>query len=350
VLIFDPELPYLKWCKIMENKFNEYKYSFDSDCLDKIKKEACNLDGIKKIGYLLYNGGDEIKEPVIHLSEKNISNLKKSIKFFPERNDATFNIASYWMKKNPELDHILFCETAFFLRLPPESSTYAIPYKLTNQGIKRYGGYGLLHQWANEKIKKINELKQGKVISIYLGNNTNLTSMRKGAPVDTSIGFTPIEGIMSSKGCGDIDPTIVFDINSTGISFNEINKILGTESGFTALLGKNANYNDIIKINNDDEKANVKKIFIYSILKYIGAFISKLGGVDTIIFSNENFNESIVFIFEIINSLEFLGVRLKNKIDCNNEYFEITEAESKIKIFCLKYNKWKILNELSKTY
>jgi acetate kinase len=194
-----------------------------------------------------------------------------------------------------------------------------------------------------------NEFKIDRVISIYLGNNTNLAAIKDGIPIDTSMGFTPIEGIMSSNGCGDIDPTIVFNINSTGVSFNEINKILGSESGFSSFLEKNANFYDVIKISKDDEKYKVKKIFIYSILKYIGAYISKLGGVDAIVFSNENIKASIGFIREICGGIKFLGLKCKNNINCDEDYQEITENDSNIKIFCFKYNKWKILNELTIT-
>jgi acetate kinase len=341
MLLFDPELPYLKWCRMNKGKTDEDKCIVGKNFLDIVSRKLGNVEDVRKIGYILYHGGKEIKSSVSHLNEKNIFDFEKCIKYNPELNDITFKTARYWIKRIPKAEHFLFCDTAFFLKLPREASTYAIPYELNRKGVRRYGGYGLLHQWVYKKTELLNKSSKQSLISVYLGNNTNIAAIKDNRPLDTSMGFTHIEGIMSSGGCGDIDPTIIFQLNNTGLSLNEINKLLSQESGFSAFLGKNASFLDII--NNKD--TDVKEVFSYSIIKYIGAFFAKLGDVDSIVFSSENLRAAKSYILEIIDKLQFLGVTCKLKEWGQKDFFKISEPNSKIKVYCFNYNRWNILNQ-----
>ncbi len=345
MLLFDPESPYLKWYRMNKGKTKEGKCVLGENCLDTVSEKLGDIRNVNKIGYILYHGGEEIKSPVSRLTEKNISDFEKCVKYNPELNDITFKTAKYWMKRIPKAKHFLFCDTAFFLKLPQEVSTYAIPYELSRKGVRRYGGYGLLHQWVYKKTERLNKSGIHSLISICLGNNTNIAAIRNNRPLDTSLGFTRIEGIMSSGGCGDIDPTIIFNLNSSGLEFNEINKLLSQECGFSAFLGKNADFFDVIKKRAKGPAADVKEVFSYSIIKYIGAFIAELGGVDSIVFSSENLRAAGSFILEIIDKLQFLGVKCKLKEGGQNDFFKISGPDSKIKIYCFNYKKWNILNQ-----
>jgi acetate kinase len=345
MLLFDPGSLYLKWCRMNKGKTEEGKCILGKNCMDAVSEKLGDIKDVRKIGYILYHGGEEIKSPVSRLTEKNIFDFEKCIKYNPELNDITFKTAKYWMKRIPEAKHFLFCDTAFFLKLPQEACTYAIPYELSRKGVKRYGGYGLLHQWVYKKTELLNKCGIHRLISVYLGNNTNIAAIRNNRPLDTSIGFTPTEGIMSSGGCGDIDPTIIFNLNSEGLAFNEINKLLSQESGFSAFLGKNANFFDVIKNKDKGPAADVKEVFSYSIIKYIGAFFAELGGVDSIVFSSENLWAAGSFILGIINKLQFLGVKCKLKEGGQKDFFKISEPNSKIKVYCFNYKKWNILNQ-----
>ncbi len=345
MLLFDPELPYLKWYRINERETEEGKCIVGKYCMDAVGEQLGDIKDITKIGYILYHGGEEIEAPVNRLTEKNIFDFEKCIKYNPELNDITFKTAKYWMKRIPKAKHFLFCDTAFFLQLPQEVYTYAIPYVLSRKGVRRYGGYGLLHQWVYKKTEQLNKSGRNRVMSVYLGNNTNIAAIKNNRPLDTSIGFTRIEGIMSSGGCGDIDPTIIFNLNSSGLELNEINKLLSQKSGFSAFLGKNANFFDVIKNKDKGPTTDVKEVFSYSITKYIGAFIAELGGMDSIVFSSENLWAAGSFILEIIDKLQFLGVKCKLKEGGQNDFFKISEPNSKIKVYCFNYKKWNIFNQ-----
>lgn len=348
MLLFEPEAPYLKWYMINKGKIEEGKCLFESKCMDAVSEKLGDIKDVGKIGYILYYGGEEIKSPVNRLTEKNIIDFEKCIKYSPELNDITFKTAKYWMKRIPAAKHFLFSDTAFFLNLPKEACTYAIPYELSENGVKRYGGYGLLHQWVYKKTELLNKSGMHRLISVYLGNNTNIAAIKNNRPLDISIGFSRIEGIMSSGGCGDIDPTIIFNLNSDGLAFNEINKLLSQESGFSAFLGKNANFFDVIKNKDKGPAADVNEIFSYSIIKYIGAYIAELGGVDAIVFSSENLLAANSFIMDIINKLQFLGVKCKMIEPWLKDFFKISEPTSKIKVYCFNYKKWNIFNQIFK--
>lgn len=346
LLLFVPNPPDLQVSIVRKNKFNEVTIPFSPDWVEKLAEHITDLRQIDAIGYLLYHGGETIQKPVTKLSTASLTKLESLIKFLPEYNEMTYKTAGYWFKKLPKIPHLLFCDTAFFAELPLKASTYAVPYRLRKtEHIQRFGGYGLAHHWAWQQIQSIGSTPIQKVISIYLGNNSNVTAIKAGKAVDTSVGFTPVEGIISTTGCGDIDPTIIFYLYSGGMSFNEINTLLSQESGLTALVGKKTNFLDFIH----NESATFREIFRYSIIKYLGAYISILGGIDAIVFLSEDIHESRGFILEICQVLEFMGIQFLKQPTRNKTFWKFTNQNSLITVFGLQYNKWEVLATQSKT-
>ncbi|OGS21945.1 MAG: hypothetical protein A3J83_00800 [Elusimicrobia bacterium RIFOXYA2_FULL_40_6] len=279
----------------------------------KMEESPAGNEAPEAIGYFLHHGGEKITQTVSILSPKDISKLPETIKYLPEHNDLTIKTIKSCILKYPQSKHVLFCDTAFFSDMPLKAATYAIPYKLRKKGIKKFGGYGLCHQWAYEKAQKLSRKKLEKVLSVYLGNYTNIAAIKNGEPLETSVGFTSVEGIPSSTSCGDIDPTILFQLNSAGMSFKEVNQLLSEKSGLTGLAawpaGKKCSYLDVI---GDKKLSDIKDFFIYNIMKYIGAFISVNGGVDAVIFESEHIKESKGIINELCGRLEFLGVKKRD--------------------------------------
>jgi acetate kinase len=345
MLLFEPLAPYVKWHRMNKGNPEEGKCIPEKKCFDALYESPGDPMNLMNIGYVLDHGGEEIKSPVSRLTEQSIGDVEKCIKHDPEPNDITFKTIKYWMERIPSANHFLLCDTAFFLKLPEEASTYAIPYELKSQGLRRFGGYGLLHRWVSSRIKYASGESSCRLISVCLGNNTNMAAIKNGMPIDTSIGFTGIEGIMSSGGCGDIDPTIIFNLDNEGLELSEINRLLSRESGFKAFLGENAGFLDIIDDVGKGPAAIAREVFGYSILKYIGAFIAKLGGVDSIVFASDNLNAAESFIFEIASTLRFMGIQYKMRDSGEDDFYEISEPESKIKVFCCNYNRWNILNQ-----
>jgi acetate kinase len=343
ILVFDPCPPYLRWYTIEDGNFSEGRCEFRHGCFDRIIQNIGKINEIEAMGYVLHHGGEIIKNPVEIISSGLIKKLEQCIKFLPEYNDLTFKVTKYCIRRFPQAKHLLFCDTAFFVNLPQEVSTYAVPYELRKKGIRRYGGQGLCHQWAWKKIKELVDENIRNAVSIYLGNHTNMVAIKDGKARETSIGFTNLEGIISTVSCGDIDPTVIFQLHSTGMSFKTINGLLSKESGFTALLGKKSEFSDILNRKGSSKEIALREIYCYNVLKYLGAFISSLGKVDTIIFIGKEIDDTIPFIFEICRKLKFLGLKIKRRKSENKIFFDLAATDSLIKVFCLEYNKCEVL-------
>lgn len=342
MLLFDPNPPFVRWYSTEGGKSGGQSRKFT---MERYRSEFANLKSEKPgaIGYLLHHGGEEITEPAKLLSQEFLSRIENCIRFLPDYNEMTLRIVRYWMKELPEIPHVLFCDTALFANLPAEVSTYAIPYRLRSEGIRRYGGDGLCHQWAWEQINALEIKSYKKIISIHLSDYTNIAASKDGKAVETSIGFTPVEGIISSTGCGDIDTAIVLQLVSAGMSLEEINQLLSKEGGFTAILGKKHGLNDVLQMNGDGNVKFAREMFFYQVKKYIGAFIAMLGGLDAIVFACDDPDISGEFIQELCRSLGFLQVRTRENPKILEGYKIFSEDDSRVDVFCFKYNQWNVI-------
>lgn len=343
MLILDPDPPLLRWCKRERSGQAQGEVHFDAGWSDALSSKIGSLKRVRAVAYVLYHGGEAINKPMTLLSEAVLLKLANTIRYQPEANDITFKAAKYGLENLPKIPHLLFCDTAFFANLPLEASTYAVPFELRKKGVRKYGGYGLCHQWAWESAYSHFDVPVRKIVSVFLGNRPNMAAIRDGSPLDTTMGFTPIEGMPSATGCGDIDPTIVFQLNSAGLSFEEIDRLLTRKSGFSGLLGRKCTLSDLFGAPAKSDRAAVREIFRYHVVKNIGAMLSVLGGTDAIVFAAENLADALPFVGELCRALEFLGVRCLPPLDAATDLCDLTEDGSSMKILCLRYNKWDIM-------
>jgi Acetate kinase len=312
-----------------------------------VKEGVGNLGRVKAVGYLLRHGGDRIKEPVLRVTPQTLDQVEDAIRFLPEFNDITCKVLDRWTKELPDISHFLFCDTAFFSGLPDVAGTYAVPEELREKGVRRYGSYGLVHQWAWDKARSLFGANVGQMVSVYLGDHSNVAALRDGKSLDTTIGFTPVEGIPSRTGCGDIDATIVFELHSSGMSFREINELLSRESGFKALLGRRCSYSDLVSGPATVENTVACDILVYDVVKSIGAFTATLGGLDTLTFVTRHPEESISIIREICGRLDFLPVRLEPAgLAAGGDAWKLSDNSSRINVSLLKSDIWKIMAHL----
>ena len=350
LLLFDPEPPYLRWCVFEQGAARSSRCSFGAEWLRTVKKGAGNLGRVKAVGYLLRHGGDRIKEPVLRVTPQTLGEVEDAVRFLPEFNDITCKVLDRWTKELPGVPHFLFCDTAFFSGLPDVAGTYAVPEELREKGVRRYGSYGLVHQWAWEKARSLFGGNVGKMVSVYLGDHTNVAALRDGKSLDTTIGFTPVEGIPSRTGCGDIDATIVFELHSSGMSFREINELLSRKCGFKALLGRRCSYSDLAAGPATVGNAAARDILIYDVLKYIGAFTAVLGGLDTLAFATRHPDESMSLIGEICGRLDFLPVKLHpHSSAAGGDAWNLSDNGARINVSLFKSDIWKIMAHLAES-
>lgn len=348
ILLFDPRPPRLWWHGMDGAQCAEGQCDFSSQTCEHVVEQTGHLGSAEAVGYLLYHGGEKITETVSRLTRESLPGLMETIRFLPEHNLLTLQLAQQGLDTFPEADHFLLCDTAFFAALPPAASSYAIPYPLRQNGLKRYGGYGLCHQWVWNQVQAQRLAPVNKLISVYLGDNTNIAAIEQGKPRETSIGFTSVEGIPSATSCGNIDPTIPLYLQSSGMTFPEIERLLSRESGFTGLLGKRYSLQEILEEDRDHEIAAVRELFRYSVIKHVGAFIAVLGGIDAIAFVSDDPDRYTGFVLNISSHIGRLEMECGMKPHPENG--EEGDADVPVHVYSFPYDKKKVIAEMIQTH
>lgn len=252
----------------------------------KILRSLGDISYIKAIGHRVVHGGVSLIEPLI-VDKRVALRLDTLRSLAPLHNPSNIAGIDAALEYLPDVPNIAVFDTAWYKDLPDVSKYYALPISMQEKlGIRRFGFHGISHQFAAEKaarqLKK--PLKNLNLITIHLGGGSSITAVEKGKPIDTSMGFTPLEGLMMQSRAGDLDPGLVAYLASNP-SIN-IDRLLNTESGIQGVSGRE-NYLDLLAgVKEKDEKALLAfDMYIYRIRKYIGAYIAALGSLDAIVFT-----------------------------------------------------------------
>ena len=345
ILLFDPDPPIVRIYIGSNNSIQQYDCEMTSDWAAQARNIIGNVEHVRGAATLLYHGGNSFQNSITPVTSETFEKINAAQKWLPESNEWSKRIAREMYRCLPGIPHFILCESAFFSQMHAEAATYAIPFSITQGGIKRYGSSGLCHQWAWEKSQTSLSPAPRKVISAQMGNKTSLAAIKDGQAVETTIGFTPVEGILSSMACGDIDPTIIFHLTASGAEMREINYLLSRESGFAALLGESCSYRDLMNNKDEPRYSFIRKILGYQMIKYIGAFTSILGGVDAIAFSGDPISESFLFIRDLCKEMEFLGIHLLAENYEQSGVWRMTEDNSLARAIGVDYARPQILIE-----
>ncbi len=257
--------------------------------IEMLKKIKLSLSQLDAMAHRVVHGGEYFQQPTI-INPKTLEQLRKLIPLAPLHNPANILGIEMAIKLAPTLKQVAVFDTAFHYSLPPYIARYPIPdnwYKQHN--IRRYGFHGISHFYvAKQAAKRLNKpLKKLNLISLHLGNGASACAIQQGVSIDTSMGFTPQEGLMMGTRGGDLDSSIYpYLTEKTHLSINDINRILNHESGLKAIAGSN-DMRDIHQlIKKGDKKAKLAfEMYCYRIKKYIGAYYAILGQVDALIFT-----------------------------------------------------------------
>jgi len=252
--------------------------------IKELKKIAGHKKDIKIIGHRVVHGGDRFRDPTL-ITKKNLKELKKFDKFAPLHNP--FNILGIEISQKifPNSKQIAVFDTGFYKNLPEQSSVYPLPKNIRDKfGFKKFGFQGISHKFAAEQASKQikKSFKKLKIITCHLGGGSSITAIKNGKVIDTSMGFTPMEGVMMMTRAGDIDAGIVLELVSK-FSVKKVNEILNHESGIKGLC----NEDKMLKVlKRKDKKAKLAlDVFVYKIKKYIGSYYAILNGCDLLVFT-----------------------------------------------------------------
>ncbi|MDS0527020.1 acetate kinase [Clostridium sp. SHJSY1] len=303
-----------------------------------------SMDEISAVGHRVVHGGEKYSKSVI-IDEKVKESINECSKLAPLHNPPNLigiEVCEELMKDTPM---VAVFDTAFHQTMDKNAYLYALPYELyTKHGIRKYGFHGTSHKFVSEEAAKYldKDIKSLKIISCHLGNGASVCAIKDGKSLDTTMGLTPLEGVVMGTRSGSIDPAIpLYLIHRLGYSVDEVDNILNKKSG---VLGISEISSDFRDIETEYEKGNKRAILAFdiyhnSIKKQIGAYTAAMGGVDVIIFTAGVGENGPITRELALKGLEFMGIKLdheKNKV--RGEFEEISTVDSKIKVLVVPTN------------
>ena len=332
---------------VIEREVNDYKQGIElaiqflTNEKHGVLKE---LNEIKAIGHRVVHGGEEFSDSVL-IDEKVIKIIEKCSELAPLHNPPNLEGIMAARKIFEDKPQVGVFDTAFHQTMTEESYLYGLPYELYKRhGIRKYGFHGTSHKYVAERASQLMcaDLVDLKLITCHLGNGASVTAIDSGKSIDTSMGFTPLEGLVMGTRCGSIDPAIVtYLMEKEGMEIKEIEKLLNEDSGVLGISGISNDFRDLKEAFESGElmASLALNVFIYTVVKFIGAYIMILGGVDGLVFTAGVGENSPYVRKEIINRMGFIGVRIdQKKNQVKGEEKELTAPGSPSRVFVIPTN------------
>lgn len=328
--------------------------------LDEKRGVIKDASEISVVGHRVVHGGEDFFHSVL-IDDEVIKTIKSYISLAPLHNPP--NLAGIKAARSllPDVPQVAVFDTAFHQTLPEKAFLYALPYQYYEKyKIRRYGFHGTSHRYIAERAAKFlkKPLKELKIITCHLGNGCSITAIDKGKSIDTSMGFTPLEGLVMGTRCGDIDAAAVLFLMEKGnFTTAQMDNLLNKQSGLLGISGISNDLREVQKwVVKGDQRAKLTlEVFAYRIKKYIGAYSAVLGGLDALIFSAGIGENEPNIRDKVCQGLEFLGVYLdkkKNRASSKASRFISTES-SPAKILVIPTNEeemiaeetWRVVNK-----
>lgn len=303
-----------------------------------------DINEIEAIGHRIVHGGEAFAESTL-IDDKTIKKLEEVSDLAPLHNPANIMGIKVCQELMPDKKQVGVFDTAFHQTMPEKAFIYALPYEYYQKhSVRRYGFHGTSHGYvakvAAEMMEK--DISKLKIITCHLGNGASVAAVKNGKSVDTSMGLTPLEGLVMGTRCGDIDPAIIpFLMEKENMTAAEIDDILNKESGLLGVSGVSSDSRDIEDaIEEGNHRAEIaKEIFNYRVKKYIGAYTAAMGGVDAIVFTAGIGENAVGTRKDILSGLEYLGIELdQGANNCRGEKTMISTADSKVKAMVVPTN------------
>ncbi len=242
--------------------------------------ESINFAKDKRLS-VLPRGGELFTQPVQPVTQTDLAALEQCASRWPQENQSTAAAVKLTFEQQPHVQQYLACETAFFHNLPEAAASYALPGSDHTQGLKRYGADGLFHAWIAKHF-----VHYSRIVSVHLTGSTTLAAIYQGQAVDTSSGYSLLEGLPGMTTCGDIDPSLILLLNEQGMPLDEIRDMLYNRSGWSAFSQTPLNYEHLLT--SDEKSLELPRgMYLHSLIKQIGAMLSVMGGADRIILGTE---------------------------------------------------------------
>ena len=304
------------------------------------------IDSIKEIeaiGHRIVHGGEFFKESTI-ITKDVIEKIEQLIPLAPLHNPANILGIKICQELMPKVPNVAVFDTAFHQTMPIENYLYAVPYSdYTEHHLRKYGFHGTSHYYVSNEAVKILNKKDSKIIVCHLGNGSSVCAVRDGKSISTSMGLTPLEGLIMGTRCGDIDAGVIpYLMEKKGLNSNQILDYLNKKSGILGVSGISSDLREVIKASKDGDKRSFITIEMLCnrIKKYLCSYAGLMGGVAAICFTAGIGENSDLIREKVCHGLEFMGIELdveKNRIR-ESGVREINKKSSNTKIFIIPTN------------
>ncbi|MDS0524924.1 acetate kinase [Clostridium sp. SHJSY1] len=304
-----------------------------------------SMDEISAVGHRVVHGGEKYSESVL-VTDEVMAYLEECVKLAPLHNRPNIIGIEACKALMPNVPMTVVFDTAFHGTMPEKAFLYALPYELYEKhAIRKYGFHGTSHKYVSRKVAEVmgENIEDLKIITCHIGAGASIAAVKGGKSIDTTMGFTPLDGVIMGTRSGSIDPAIViYLVNELGYSIDEVNEILNKKSGLLGITEKSSDMRDIkdAAYKKGDKRAQLAiDMYTYSIKTKIGAYSAAMGGVDVIVFTAGVGENSFETRRDILEGFEYLGIKLDaERNNVMGETALITTDDSKVKVYVIPTN------------
>lgn len=312
--------------------------------IDPVVGALKSIDEIGATGHRIVHGGENFSESVL-VNEFVISEIERCIDLAPLHNPGHIMGIKACQKILPCVPMVTVFDTAFHQTMPREHYLYALPYKYYEKyKVRKYGFHGTSHRYVTKRASEILNIEESKlsIVSCHIGNGASVCAIQNGKSIDTSMGLTPLEGLIMGTRTGDMDPAVAkFIMDHDNMSIDQYNEMINKESGLLGISGTTSDARELMElIDNGDKMAELAiDMQAYRLKKYIGSYVAALGKVDAIVFEGGIGENQPRIITKAMENLENLGIimdQTKRNYKCAEQY--ISDESSKIKVLVIPTN------------
>ena len=303
-----------------------------------------SLDEIDAVGHRVVHGGEDFAQSVI-IDEKVLKGIEDNVEIAPLHNPPNIIGIKACQRLLSNVKQVAVFDTAFHQTMPAESYIYALPYEYYEKyKIRRFGFHGTSHKYITNRAAEMlgKDVNEVNLITCHLGNGSSICAVKNGKSIDTSMGFTPLEGLAMGTRCGDLDPAILpFLMEKENLSTDEINTLINKKSGVLGISGVSSDFRDIEAARDEGNKRAKLALDIFEkrVRGYIGSYMTELDHVDAIVFTAGVGENSIEMRESIVNGLKSLGIKIDTeRNNVRGEDKLISADDSSIKIFVIPTN------------
>ncbi|MCD7974289.1 MAG: acetate kinase [Phascolarctobacterium sp.] len=303
-----------------------------------------SMKGIDAVGHRIVHGGERFTDSVLITSDV-LKGIEACSEIAPLHNPPNVLGIRACTELMQDVPQVAVFDTAFHQTIPRVAFLYGLPYEsYVKYGLRRYGFHGTSHKYVAQKAAEMmgEHTSDLRIITCHLGNGASITAIKYGKSVDTSMGYTPLEGLIMGTRSGEIDPAIIpFLMEKENMTAQEVDNYLNKQSGILGISGVSSDFRDLEEAaNSGDERSQLAiDIFAYKVKKYIGSYVAAMGGVDAIVFTAGLGENSPFMRDKICNGLEYLGTRIDPVLNAvRRKAREISIRRARVKIFVIPTN------------